>query len=155
MGAIEVQAIISDMARAAWSFSARSRTIVRASTTPPQAASPCRNRSTDQMAGLEREGAADAGHDVDGEADQDDRPATEAIAGRAIEDLADAEGDHEGRERELDVARGALQIDGDHRQRRQVHVDRQRRERRQQGKQDQQDRRQGRAESWSWSSGWL
>jgi hypothetical protein len=44
MGAIEVQAIISDMARAAWSFSARSRTMVRASTTPPQAASPCRKR---------------------------------------------------------------------------------------------------------------
>ena len=44
MGAIEVQAIISDMARAAWSFSARSRTMVRASTTPPHAASPCRKR---------------------------------------------------------------------------------------------------------------
>ena len=46
MGAIEVQAIISDMARAAWSFSARSRTMVRASTTPPQAARPCRKRSS-------------------------------------------------------------------------------------------------------------
>ncbi len=45
MGAIEVQAIISDIARAAWSRSARSRTMVRASTTPPQAASPCRKRS--------------------------------------------------------------------------------------------------------------
>jgi hypothetical protein len=44
IGAIEVQAIISDMARAAWSRSARSRTMVRASTTLPQAANPCRKR---------------------------------------------------------------------------------------------------------------
>ena len=45
MGAIELQACMSDMARAAWSRSARSRTMVRASTTPPQAANPCRKRS--------------------------------------------------------------------------------------------------------------
>ena len=46
IGAMDVQAIISDMARAAWSFSARSRTMVRASTTPPQADRPCRKRSS-------------------------------------------------------------------------------------------------------------
>jgi hypothetical protein len=46
IGAIDEQACISDIARAAWSFSARSRTMVRASTTPPQAASPCNRRST-------------------------------------------------------------------------------------------------------------
>ena len=46
IGAIEEQACISDIARAAWSFSARSRTMVRASTTPPHAASPCSRRST-------------------------------------------------------------------------------------------------------------
>ena len=44
MGASEEQACISDMARAAASFSPRSRTMVRASTTPPQAARPCRKR---------------------------------------------------------------------------------------------------------------
>ena len=123
MGAIEVQAIISDMARAAWSRSARSRTMVRASTTPPQAASPCRKRSSHELARFGGKGAADAGQDVDGDAAQDDRPAAEAVARRAIEDLAGAEGDHEGRQSELDVARRAVQIDGDHRQRRQVHVD--------------------------------
>ena len=46
MGASELQAMISDMARAACSRSARSRTMVRASTTLPQAASPSRKRSS-------------------------------------------------------------------------------------------------------------
>ncbi len=85
------------------------------------------------------------GHDVDDQAAQDDRPAAEAVARRAIEDLAGAEGDHEGRQGELDVARRAAQVDGDHRQGRQVHVDAERREGRQKRQEHQQQRRQGRA----------
>ena len=98
-----------------------------------------------QMARFHREGTADAGHDIDRETAQDDRAAAETVAGGAVEDLAEAKGKHEGREGELDVSRRAMQVDGDHRQGRQVQVDRQRRERRQQRQQRQQDGRQRRA----------
>ena len=98
----------------------------------------------DQVPRLEREGATDAGHDVNCEADQDDRTPAETVARRAVEDLADTESDHERRQRELDVAGGAVQVDGNHRQRRQIHVDRQRGEGREQREQDEQGRREGR-----------
>ena len=48
------------------------------------------------MPGFDGKGASDASHDVDRETDQDDRAAAEAIAGRTIENLSGAEGDHEG-----------------------------------------------------------
>src|SRR6266542_797452 len=53
---------------------------------------PLQKAQQNQMAGFGREGAADARQDVDHEAAQDDRPAAEAVARRAIEDLAGAEG---------------------------------------------------------------
>jgi hypothetical protein len=97
------------------------------------------------MARFGRESAADAGRNVGDQPAQDDRPAAEAVARRAIKDLAGAEGDHEGRQGELDVARRAAQVDGDDRQGWQVHVDAERREGRKQRQQYQQQRREGRA----------
>jgi hypothetical protein len=122
--------------------------MVRASTTLPQhdAAArrqPLEEAQQDELARLAGEGAADRRGDIDRDARQDDRAPAEAIARRAVEDLAEAERQHEGREGELNVACRAVQLADDGRQRRQVHVDRQRREGRQQGQQDQQERREG------------
>ena len=72
----------------------------------------------------------------------------------SVSDLAGAERDHEGRQGELDVADRAAQVLRDHRQGRQVHVDRQRREGRQQGQQHEQRRFQGRpAGDRNWGDG--
>jgi hypothetical protein len=98
--------------------------MVRASTTPPHAASPLQEAQQHELARFGGKGAADAGQDVHDKPAQDDRSSAEPVARRPIEDLAGAEGDHEGRQGELDVAHRSVQVDGDHRQRRQVHVDR-------------------------------
>jgi hypothetical protein len=111
MGAIDVQAIISDMARAAWSFSAK---VAHHGACQDHAAAGRQALQEAQQHELARfgcKGAADAGQDVGHQSAQDDRPAAEAVAGRAIKDLAGAEGDHKGRQGELDVACRAAQIE--------------------------------------------
>jgi len=76
--------------------------MVRASTNPAAGGQPLQETQHHELAGFRGEGAADACQDVDGDATQDDRPAAEAVAGRAIKDLACAKSDHEGRQSELD-----------------------------------------------------
>src|SRR3954466_2351731 len=70
IGAIDEQACISDIARAAWSLSARSRTIAR-----QHHAAACRqalqHAQQYEMARFHGKSAADAGDDIGGEPGQD------------------------------------------------------------------------------------
>ncbi len=105
MGAIEVQAIISDMARAAWSLLSK---VAHHGARQHHAAAGRQALQEAQQRSRWPASAAKAqptlASDIDDEAAQDDRPPAEPVARRAIEDLADAEGDHERRQSELDIA---------------------------------------------------
>ncbi len=85
--------------------------------------------------------AADAGHQVHGDADQQDRPPSDPVGPGAIDQLAQRQAQEEGGQSGLALSRRPVQLRGQLRQGRQIDVGGHRRKRRQRPEQQQESRR--------------
>ena len=127
----------SDISRVASTPVCRSRMMARGMTITEAAPMPCTKRKNDQP--LDR--SAPAAQPIEPsanthQAEIERRLAPDHVGHRAIDDLADAERDEERHQRHLRRRRRGVQVGRDGRQRRQVHVDRERPDRRQQAEHD-------------------
>ena len=98
-------------------------------------AEPLDETADDQRRHRGAEGAGKPAQRVDGEPAEQHRAATETVGKRPEPELGEREADEEDAERELRLVGGGVEGDGERRQRRQAHVDRQRGERGQRAEQ--------------------
>ena len=102
----------------------RSRMMARVITMAAQAPTPCRKRKRDQGFGIGCKAAADPRKDEQRQAEIERRLAAEPVGQRPVDDLADGDREEEAHQAHLHGADIDLELAGDGRERRQIHVDR-------------------------------